>query len=61
MSEAKPAGLVCKYLHFMDKKFDMMNPDGFSHFNGPFFSFNLLLWVWFGAWPQVEPILVPCD
>ena len=22
-------------LNFMDKKFDMMNPDNFSHFNGP--------------------------
>ena len=27
----------------LDKKFDMMNPDGFSHFNDPIFSFNLLL------------------
>ena len=23
------------YLYFMDKKVDLMNPDGFSHFNGP--------------------------
>ena len=34
------------YLHFMDKKFDTMNPDGFSRFNGPIFSFyNLILCV----------------
>ena len=45
----------------MDKKFDSMNPGGFSCFNGPIFSFNLLLWVWHGAWPQVEPILCSCS
>ena len=51
------------YHHFMDKKFDMMNPDGFSCFNGPiFFSFDLLLWVWYGVWPQIDYILVvTCD
>ena len=27
------------YLYFMDKKFDLMNPDGFSHFNGPIFYY----------------------
>ena len=48
----------------MDKKVDMMNPDGFSRFNGPIFTLNLLLWVWYGVWPQVEPIhvlVVICD
>ena len=44
-----------------DKKFDLMNPDGFSHFNGPIFPFNLLLWVWHGTWPQVGPIFCSCD
>ena len=47
----------------MDKKCDLMNPDGFSHFNGPIFS--LLLWMWHGVWPQVGPIyyvlVVTCD
>ena len=36
---AKLAGLVRMYLYFMDKKFDLMNPDGFSHFNGPIFYY----------------------
>ena len=50
------------YLYFMDKKFDLMNPDClFSRFNGPIFSFNLLLWVWHGVWPQVGPILCSCS
>ena len=26
----------------MDKEFDTMNPDGFSSFNGPIFSFNIV-------------------
>ena len=43
----------------MDKRFDLMNPDGFSHFNGPIFSFNLLLWVWHGVWPQGQWIFGP--
>ena len=28
----------------MDKKFDLMNPDGFSHFNGPISIIVGLAW-----------------
>ena len=58
--EAKLAGLVRKYLHFMDKKFDMMNPDGFFRFNGPIFSFNLL-WVWYWGVATGSHILVSME
>ena len=47
---AKKSNLLVMHLHFMDKKFDMMNPARrFLSLNSPIFSLNLLLWVWYGV------------
>ena len=47
----------------MDKKFDMMNPDGFSHFNGPISPsiYYCGACVWYRVWLQVVPILCSCS
>ena len=47
------------YLYFMDKTFDLMNPDSFSHFNGPFFS--IIVGVAWGVATGRTNIVVTCD